>query len=158
MTCSRLSNVATLGVIALLVAAPTRAASPEQVLRDWAKAWRSSKVAAMTAFYEDSKEVVAWESSGKVREGAKEIRQMYQDAFDEVVFETAGLEELKVRQQGDVAWAHGRFKADTTVHADKSRWLLHVRASFVLKREGESWKIVFEHFSPLPDIPRVQRR
>jgi ketosteroid isomerase-like protein len=158
MTCSRFGNAVTFLVVVLLAAAPARAASPEQVLRDWAKAWRSSKIAAMTAFYEDSKEVVAWESSGKVRAGATGIRQMYQDAFEEVVFDAAVLEELKVREQGDVAWAHGRFKADTTVHADKSRWVLHVRASFVLTRDGDTWKIVFEHFSPLADVPRVQRR
>jgi ketosteroid isomerase-like protein len=112
----------------------------------------------MTVFYEDSKEVVAWESSGKVRAGAAGVRQMYQDAFDEVVFDSAILEDLKVRQDRNIAWAHGRFKADTTVRADKSRWVLHVRSSFVLKRQGDTWKIVFEHFSPLADVPRVQPR
>jgi hypothetical protein len=53
---------------------------------------------------------------------------------------------------------HGRFKAETTVRADKSRWVLHVRASFVLKRDGDTCKIAFEHFSPLAHIPRPQRR
>jgi ketosteroid isomerase-like protein len=153
----RLCLVLTTVVCGALAVSPAAAASPEGVLRDWTKAWRTSKVAAMTAFYEDSKDVVAWESSGKVREGAAGIRQMYEEAFDEVIFDAASLEELKIRQDGNTAWAHGRFKADTTVRADKSRWRLHVRSSFVLKRDGESWKIVFEHFSPMADIPRVQR-
>lgn len=158
MTAVGLSQLFMILVCATAADAPAKPASPEYVLRDWTKAWRTSKVVAMTAFYEDSKDIVAWESSGKVRQGTAGIRQMYQDAFDEVVFDATALEELKVRQEGNIAWAHGRFKADTTVRADKSRWLLHVRASFVLKREGDSWKIVFEHFSPLADIPRVQPR
>jgi ketosteroid isomerase-like protein len=154
----RLGQVLTTLVFAASAALPAAAASPEEVLRDWTKAWRTSKVAAMAAFYEDSKDVVAWESSGKVRDGAAGIRQMYEDAFNEVVFDAASMEELKIRQEGNTAWAHGRFRADTTVRADKSRWRLHVRSSFVLKRDGDTWKIVFEHFSPLADIPRVQRR
>jgi ketosteroid isomerase-like protein len=158
MTWIRISQAVTLVTCAALASAPATAASPDDVLRAWAKSWQSSKVAAMTAFYEDSKDVVAWESAGKVRQGAAGIRQMYEDAFNEVVFDAAALEDLKVRQEGDIAWAHGKFKADTTVRADKSRWVLHVRASFVLKREGDTWKIAFEHFSPLADIPRVQRR
>jgi ketosteroid isomerase-like protein len=158
MTGLTLARVFMIAVAAAVAHLPAKAASPEEVLRDWTKTWRTSKVAAMTAFYENSKEVVAWESSGKVRQGTTGIRQMYEDAFTEVVFDTAALEELKVRQDGNIAWAHGWFKANTTVRADKSRWVLHVRASFVLKRDGDTWEIVFEHFSPLADIPRVQPR
>jgi ketosteroid isomerase-like protein len=127
MTWIRTSQAAALLIASVMTCVSASAASPEEILRDWTKAWRTSKVAAMTAFYEDSKDVVAWESSGKIRQGAAGIRQMYEDAFEEVVFDSAVLEELKVRQEGDIAWAHGRFKADTTVRADKSRWVLHVR-------------------------------
>jgi ketosteroid isomerase-like protein len=63
-----------------------------------------------------------------------------------------------VRQSGDIAWATCRLKAETVVHADKSPWTLEVRCSFVLKREKDDWKIALEHFSPIEDVPRVQRR
>jgi ketosteroid isomerase-like protein len=112
----------------------------------------------MTAFYEDSEHVVAWESIGKVRQGIAAIRSLYEDAYAEVRVESAALSSLDVRQSGDVAWATCRFKAETILRADGSRWTLDIRGSFVLKQEQDEWKIVLEHFSPIEGVPRVQRR
>jgi uncharacterized protein (TIGR02246 family) len=132
--------------------------SAEEALGAWVAAFRSAKVADMTACYEDSEQVVAIESSGKVRQGAAAIRKMYEEAFAEVEFDEVKLEALQVRESGDVAWATCRLKAETVVRADRSRWTLHVQGSLVLKRDDGGWKIVVEHFSPIAGIPRVQRR
>ena len=112
----------------------------------------------MVAFYEDSMEVAAWESTGRTRQGAREIREMYLEAFAEVVFESVKLGSLEVRQSDDIAWAKCRFLAETVRRADNSKWVLEIRSSFVLKREGEMWKIAFEHFSPIAGVPRAKRR
>lgn len=101
---------------------------------------------------------MAWESRGTARKGIAEIRKMYEEAFDEVVFERVDLTSLNVRQSGKIAWATCRYKAETVVRADHSRWTLEVRASFVIKQDNDSWKIVLEHFSPIEGVPRVQRR
>jgi ketosteroid isomerase-like protein len=133
-------------------------ACPKEFLEHWAESLLDGKLDRTVAFYEDSKEVVAIQSSGKVRKGIAEIRKEYQAAFDEVEFEKVSLKSLSVRQNGGVAWATCEFKADTRVKADQRAWLLHVRSSFVLERSGKSWKIVLEHFSPIAGIPRVQRK
>ena len=133
-------------------------ACPKESLQQWAGSLLDGKLDETVAFYEDSKEVVAIQSTGKVRKGTAQIRKEYQAAFGEVVFEKVSLESLSVRQNGDVAWATCEFKADTRVKADQRAWLLHVRSSFVLERSAESWKIVLEHFSPIAGIPRVQRK
>ena len=72
--------------------------------------------------------------------------------FDKVV-----LEDLVVRQQGQVAWAICRFKADTTRRSDQSRWRLEIRTSFVLKQSDHGWKIVLEHSSPIAGVERATR-
>jgi ketosteroid isomerase-like protein len=137
---------------------PARVASAEETLREWARTFKTSRVADMVAFYEDSREVAAWESTGKARKGTAAIRKMYEEAFDEVIFEQVTVDTVEVRQNGGVAWVTCRFKADTVLRADRSRWTMEVRASFVLQKGKDAWKIAFEHFSPIDGVPRVQPR
>ena len=131
---------------------------PKEFIEQWAESLLDGKLDETVGFYEDSKEVVAIQSTGKVRKGITQIRKEYQAAFDEVVFHEVSLELLSVRQSGDVAWATCEFKADTRLKADQTAWVLHVRSSFVLERSAKSWKIVLEHFSPIAGVPRVQRK
>ena len=133
-------------------------ACPKEFLQQWAESLPGGKLDETVAFYEDSKEVVAIQSTGTVRKGIAQIRKEYQAAFGEVVFEKVSLESLSVRQNGDVAWAACEFVADTRRKADQSEWVLHVRSSFVLKRSEKRWEIVLEHFSPIAGVPRVQRK
>ena len=147
-------------VPALVLAAgkPNRPATPEEFLQQWAKSQLDAELDATAAFYENSDEVVAIQSTGKVRKGIAEIREEYQAAFDEVVFQEVSLGSLSVRQRGDVAWATCELKSDTLLKSDETQWVLHVRSSFVLQRSEDTWKIVLEHFSPIAGIPRVQRK
>lgn len=137
---------------------PAQVASAEETLHRWAKTFKTSRVADMAAFYEDSNEVTAWESTGKARKGTAAIRKMYGEAFDEVVFERVSIDSVEARHNGTVAWVTCRFKADTVLRADGSRWAMEVRASFVLQKGKDGWKIAFEHFSPIDGVPRVQPR
>jgi len=137
---------------------PEQALTPKQSLQRWAASLLDGELDRTIAFYEDSRDVVAIQSRGHVRKGLAAIREEYQAAFDEVVFQAVSLEELRVRQNGDVAWATCQFKADTLLKSDKTKWTLHVRASFVLQRSSDAWKITLEHLSPMAGVPRVRRR
>ena len=132
--------------------------NPTETLRQWAATLATSDVSQMVAFYEDGQEVTAWESTGNTRQGTAQIREMYEEAFEEVVFEKVQLGSLEVRQWNDIASAKCRFVAETVRRTDNSKWVLEIRSSFVLKRDGEAWKIAFEHFSPIAGVPRASRR
>lgn len=132
--------------------------SPERTLHQWAEALKSSKVGNVMTFYEDSEDVLLIVSRGHARKGTDAVRKEYEAAFAEVTFDRVVLDSLSVRQSGQIAWAVCRFKADTTLHADKSRWRLDIRTSFVLNRIDGTWKIVLEHSSPVAGVPRVQPR
>ncbi len=132
--------------------------TPEGFLREWASGLSEGSVDDMTAFYEDSKDTLAIQSSGHMRKGTAEIRKEYQSAFEEVVFERVTLGDLTVRQNRDVAWATCRFKALTLHKVKNTKWTLEVYTSFVLKRSGKTWKIVLEQSTPIAGVPRVSPR
>jgi len=131
--------------------------SPKATLTSWADSLRLSDVDGMLAFYENSDEVTAFESYGRVRRGTSGIREMYEDAFGAVEFQRAWMDSLQTRQSGDVAWATCNLNADTILKAEGSPWKLQIHGSFVLKKNGPSWRIVLEHFSSREGIPRVSQ-
>lgn len=133
-------------------------ATAEEVLRKWAVALSEGSVDKMAAFYEDSEDVLAIQSAGRVRGGPAEIRKEYGAAFQEVVFERATLADLSVRQSGDVAWATCELRANTIRNSDNTKLTLRVYTSFVLKFSGRTWKIVLEQSTPIAGIPRVKLR
>ena len=132
-------------------------ASAAAFLQRWADAWRSSDVDKMMAFYDSAKETTAIESLGQVRKGPDKIREMYREAFDEVVFDRVKLTPVVEAQHGPVAWAACRYKAETRLKSDDSKYVLEVRGSFVMRKHKDGWKITLEHFSTVPDVPRVRR-
>ncbi len=132
-------------------------ASTAKFLQSWANAWRSSDVDKMMAFYDSGKETTAIESLGQIRQGPDQIRKMYQGAFDEVVFDRVTLTPIIEGEHGSVAWATCRYKAETRLKSDDSRYVLEVRGTFVMKKGKDGWKITLEHFSTVPDVPRVRR-
>lgn len=128
----------------------------KSLLQDWAKAWESGEVGKMMGFYIDSPDLVAIESLGNVRRGTAGVRAMYRDAFDELRFEKVTLTPETSARQGDLAWAVVRFRAEVRLKTDGGRYVLESRGSFVMKQDEQGWKIVMEHFSTVPDTPRVQ--
>jgi ketosteroid isomerase-like protein len=126
-------------------------------LQSWAAAWQSSDVDKMMDFYESSKDTIAIESLGHVRKGPTEIRKMYQGAFDELTFDRVSLTPVAQGQHESVAWATCRYKAEIRLRSDNTRFVMEVMGTFIARREGSTWKITAEHFSTLPDTPRVRR-
>lgn len=127
----------------------------ESFLQAWASGLGKASADDMTAFYNDSKDTLAIQSTGRACKGTAEIRNEYESAFAEVVFERVILGDLTVRQHGDVAWATCRFKALTSHRVTHTKWTLEVYTSFVLKRFDSTWKIVLEQSTPIAGVPRV---
>ncbi len=136
----------------------TAATTSKEFLHHWARALRVGNLEAMTSFYENSDTVVAIQSTGHALTGRKSIRREYEAAFRDVMFEDVQLENLKVRESGDVAWATCRFRALTHRKSDASKWKVEVYTSFVLHRVDDSWLITLEQSTPIFGQPRVQRR
>jgi len=130
----------------------------EKFLKDWAGSLQKGDSDKMAGLYEDSNDVIAIQSTGRIRKGIGEIRKEYESAFSEVVFEKAELQNLTLHHNGEIAWATCRFKADTKVKLDNSAWTLEIFTSFVLKRTGGKWHIVLEQSTPIGGIPRVRSR
>ena len=116
-----------------------------------------SNVDKMLAFYDDSKKTIVVESRGNIRNGVAEVRKMYEEAFNEVTFERVSLTPTVLQRKGPVAWATCRYKANTRLKSDNSRYILELRASFVMKREEDTWQITLEHFSTIAGVPRLRR-
>jgi inhibitor of cysteine peptidase len=149
-----------LNVVGMLAVVAVRAeadSSPAKTLQEWVEAFKTGDVETMLTFYEDSADVVAIESSGKLRRGSAGIKAMYEEAFEEVVVQCAELTELKVREQDETAWASCRMIADSQLKADDKLWRLEVYGSFVLRRSDGRWRIALEHFSKTADAPRARR-
>lgn len=130
----------------------------QQFLKAWTGALQSGDIDRMMSLYEDSNDVIAIQSTGKICKGIIEIRKEYESAFNEVTFEKAELQNIMTRQNGDTVWTTCRFRADTNIKRDHSVWTLEILTSFVLKHTNNQWKIVLEQSTPIAGVPRVRPR
>jgi len=122
---------------------------------NYARGFESSDVKTMESFYEPSGPVHVVVSSGMVFEGKAGVRRMFQFAFEEGDYENVKLTKLKIHEKGDAAWATCRFQGDVALKPDRDRYRIRSQGIFVLTRTKGTWKIVSEHFSPIPGVPRV---
>jgi ketosteroid isomerase-like protein len=153
----------TIPVVALLFGCLTSVAVPDEVaagaeatLNSWASAWRAGDVDRVLSFYERSKDVVAIASSGRRYDGALGVRRMYEEAFNEAEWRQVELRDVKVLRDGNLAWATCRFQAEALVKPSDAAFVFTSQGSVVLRRSGDGWKIVLEHFSPIASEPRIQ--
>lgn len=130
--------------------------SPKKFLQAWATAWETSDIDKMMSFYDPGKETTAIESLGYVRKGTNAIRKMYKGAFEGLAFKRTNLTFVAHGQRGMVAWATCIFKADLLGIPDHAKLLLEVRGTFVMKKTKKGWKITLEHFSTIPNVPRIR--
>ena len=144
--------------ISVLKARDEKDKTVENFLKEWTASLQTGNVDQMAGLYEDSNDVTIIQSTGRIQKGIAEIRKEYEKAFDEVVFEKAELKNITIRNQGDVAWATCRFRADTSTKLENSAWTLEIFTSFVLKHTGGKWSIVLEQSTPIADIPRIRAR
>lgn len=133
-------------------------AGPKATLEHWASAWRAGDVKKMLTFYGDSKDVFPIASSGRRYEGAAGVRTMYEEAFGEADWNNVQLRDVKVVRHGDVAWTSCRFQAEMTLKPDGVTLVFTSQGTVVLQRMENGWRIVLEHFSPIADVPRIQRK
>ncbi len=133
-------------------------AAAKETLTRLCDALRSGEVAAVMKCYADSDDLVVIQSYGRIDKGVDRVRKMYKDSFDEVGFERVDLNDMVLKQVGDVAWASCRFIADTQRNVEKDKWRLEIQTSFVLQRKEGAWRIVLEQSTPIEDIPRVRPR
>jgi len=131
---------------------------PKATLDRWASAWRTGDVAKMLAFYDRSKDVVVIASSGRRYDGAAGVRKMYEEAFGEADWKNVELHDVKVLQDGDIAWTTCRFQAEMLVKPNDVTLVFTSQGSVVLRRSENRWIIVLEHFSPIANVPRIQRK
>ena len=126
------------------------------VFGEWAKALEAGDEEAATKFYSSSEDVIAIESKGTVRKGTEGIRQMYVDAFKEVIFKNVNVNPIQVSLGDDYGFVYFILRTHTQMKEDKSNWELHVQATWLVRKEGEAWKVIAEHISPIEGVPRVK--
>ncbi len=136
---------------------PRAAEDARAFLTSWCRAIESEDVDRVIHLYEGSPEALVISSLGAEYRGPRDIRSMYVQACQEVDFLEVRFEGLEVRRRGSVAWATGKLHAKSQLRADETRWKLAVRATFVLVREGDGWRISLEHASVIPGTDRVQK-
>ena len=161
MADQRCSIAAVVVLLFLLVGighAQTETITPKETLAHWAEAWQSGSVEKCLTFYHDSKSLFAVASSGHSYRGLAGVRRMYAAAFDEATWERVALKDLEIQENGNVAWGKCRFVADFTPSESTVQFVFTSQGTFVLLKVGADWKIAMEHFSPIVDVPRVQRR
>jgi uncharacterized protein (TIGR02246 family) len=153
----------TIAVCALLLTCVHGSAASEEtqggpgaMLSSWAAAWRTGDIDKMLAFYEQSNDVVAIASSGRRYAGKAGVRRMYEQAFGEADWREVELRDVKVLQDGNMAWTTCRFKAVMRVKLNDTTLVFTSQGSILVRRSGERWRIVLEHFSPIADVPRLQ--
>jgi uncharacterized protein (TIGR02246 family) len=144
--------------VSSLFAQNEQQAAVKKFLKEWAASLQTGDVNKIASLYDDSNDVIAIQSTGIVRKGIGEIRKEYENAFREVIFEKTELQNLIIRQQGQIAWASYQLKADTMVRQSGEAWILEIYTSFVLKHSGGQWRIVLEQSTPIAGIPRVRPR
>ena len=140
-------------VVDINAAEPTIA---ETFLLKWAAAWKTSNVDHMMQFYDEGPETLAIESLGHVRQGPEHIRKMFEGAFEELVFDRVSVTILSQKHQDSVVWATCRYRANVRLKETQMKFVLQSRGTFILRNDGKTWKIATEHFSTIPDVPRVQ--
>jgi len=126
-----------------------------QQLVDWKTAFvkgDANKIAAMYAADDDTLVIL---SNGKRISGINNIRQMYRAAFAEATFESIDVEELQIKRAGKMGCVTGRFKFNTVLKSDGSRWVLEIQSTMVFAKELHGWKIQLEHSSTIHGIPRL---
>jgi len=147
-------------LLAILALGPANWAGADDSLAKsmeaWAEAFQTSDVDKIMTLYDTAKETTAIESLGHIRRGPAEIRKMYRGAFDELIFDRVTLTPITQGQHGTVAWGSYHYRADMRLKSDNSKYVLEVRGSFVMKKKNGSWKITLEHFSTIPDVPRIR--
>ena len=126
----------------------------EGVLRDWARAWESGNVDKIMTGYVCSEDTRFYSVERKMFSGYRMIRKAWVEDLEKWSTQKVELKELKVREGGSIAWATGRVVSLEVLKEDGSKWRFQSQMTFILRREGRSWKIQFLQNSKIPGVQR----
>ena len=149
------SVICVLAICAFAIS-PAVAETPEEFLEKWASAIEDEDVEGVVACYENSESVMAIQSYGVRWFGIDEIRKEYKLAFDDADFFSVKLKDLEFRTTDGLALGTCELKALMKGRADGLMWIINVYTTFLLRRSGNTWEIVFDQSTPIMGIPRVQ--
>ncbi|MEM6885879.1 MAG: nuclear transport factor 2 family protein, partial [Verrucomicrobiota bacterium] len=89
--------------------------------------------------------------------GFEQIKQMYHQDMTACQFYDSKAEEMTHRLLGDVAVVSFIHKFKYLIHDTQARYRIHIRTTATLRKDGDRWKIVSEHSSPIKGIERSKR-
>ncbi|WP_309397845.1 YybH family protein [Cerasicoccus maritimus] len=124
---------------------------------DWVAAYNRNDPALMAGFYAEDPRVTVMVSVGQTFRGYQAIAELYRSDMQVVEFYDSYAKELQVWTEGDTALVSFEHFFKYYVRPDKSRWNIHIRTTMTLRRDGDGWKIIQEHSSPIQGIPRATR-
>lgn len=129
----------------------------EKLSADWIQALKSGDLEKMVTLYAAGDEVVAVESSGRVRKGGAEVREMYRAAFEELLFHDVDIDFLKTYVQDSYGTTYFTLRAICEIRGNKARLELYVQGTWALRKEKKGgWVIVLEHMSPIFGVDRIK--
>jgi len=121
-----------------------------------ASALTSADVDKACSVYVPSDDVLAIESSGRIREGMKGLREMYSSAFAESRFLDVKFEFERTHLEETYGISYFKLRATLQTIQDQQKWEFYVQGTWVLQRRGDQWLIRHEHFSPIFQVDRVR--
>jgi hypothetical protein len=62
-----------------------------------------------------------------------------------------------MQEDGNIAWGDCQFTAMFTPQGSKEKMAFISQGTFTLRKRDGEWRITLEHFSPIANVPRVQR-
>ncbi len=131
------------------------AEAPAEFMTRWVKTYNQNDAKLITAFYDESEDVDCLVSVGLWVRGYDAISKMYREDMAAVRFHDSKAEKMRSRIEGNtalVSFIH-RFKYEIRETGDVYR--IHIRTTATLLKDGESWKIIGEHSSPINGIERA---
>jgi len=147
-------------LLALCIFAAPAAAEEANCMIDVSGAYEKALIAGdingIMALYMDSADILAIESSGKVRRGTQGIRMMYEEAFAEANWTKANFELVRTDLGDTDGFCYFRFTARGTMKEGTDAFVFNAQGTWLVQYAGAEWKIRHEHMSPLDSVPRVE--
>ncbi len=147
-------------LLVLCVFAAPAAAEEANCMIDVSAAYEKALVAGdingIMALYMDSADILAIESSGKVRRGTQSIRMMYEEAFADANWTAANFELVRTDLGDKDGFCYFRFTARGTMKEGTDAFVFNAQGTWLVQYAGSEWKIRHEHMSPLDSVPRVE--
>lgn len=126
--------------------------SPQQAELAFYQAFEQGDVAAMTALWENSDDIVCVHPMGAALRGAREVGDAWREILAGEVRMRFAIEEIHVSRTGPIA-IH-IVKEHITVPGDKA--VAPMMATNIYRESEDGWHMILHHASPSPGISMGQ--